>query len=368
MARRRDDRITIELPLRLWGMDATGTPFNEQLVTCDVSRTGARVRGLKVAVNCGEIFGVQHENVRSRCRVIWADAGRREIGIVCVEPGRYLWAPSHAAITRALEGRRQETMAGSGGVAAAPAAAPVVRPAPERRRHQRFPCEGGVQVRRPGAVAIWATLTDISSGGCYIEIPNPPPPMTELELTLKTRGVQFNCAAQVRTCHGGIGMGVAFTRLSIDDRKKLNSVLENLAGALPGEAPPVEAEAPPAPASPAVSLNRRINKSAEELRTIESLLQADTADVDPRIVDDFRNALDHARQTAWAVQTWMEMRKQNRDPFPLLGLVEKRRIRQTTQLMRELVMDQQSGVLSLDTEGLKDLLASIRQFKDAMER
>ena len=46
----------------------------------------------------------------------------------------------------------------------------------ERRKHPRYPVSGGAGLRQQGVDSrIWARLTDISLGGCYLEIMSPLP-------------------------------------------------------------------------------------------------------------------------------------------------------------------------------------------------
>ena len=56
----------------------------------------------------------------------------------------------------------------------------------DRRKHPRYPVNGGgAEVRQQGVDArIWARLTDISLGGCYLEIMSPLPVLTYVNLAL----------------------------------------------------------------------------------------------------------------------------------------------------------------------------------------
>lgn len=355
MARRRDDRVKAELPVRVWGVTLDGRPFNEQLKTRDVSRFGARIAWKDCSLKLGDIVGVQYQAEKGRFRIVWIAADKSEFGVSGAEPGKSIWGslPTGAA---AHPGRAASPSA------AAVAAAPVARQQ-ERRRYQRFPCKGGVEIHRPGNPPTWATLGDISAGGCYIETSMALTMGLELDLTLKVGDAAIHCKGQVRTSHPGIGGGIYFTHVTPEARKQINQLLDVLSGIS-------VAEARTAPESAVVrtDITSRVYKSAEELRAIETLLQSEMADVDPRILAEFRNAVDHARETAWAVQTWVEMRKQRRDPFTLMPLVEKRRIRQAVFLLKELLMDYQSGTITTDTESFPDLHSAVDEFYQATHR
>ncbi len=357
MARRREDRVKAELQVRVWGMTADGHPFNEQLKTRDVSRFGARIAWRDCPLKQGDIVGVQYQSEKARFRIAWIAANRSEFGLAGAEPGKSIWGPLPAGATAHPARSSTSTPA-----AAAVAAAPVVRQQ-ERRRFRRFPCEGGVQVQTPGKAPTWATLGDISAGGCYIETTLPLVMGQELDLTIKVGDASIPCKGQVRTSHPGIGGGIYFTQVTPEARRQINQLLDVLGGLSVAEAPPA-----PQPASDRTDISGRVYKSAEELRAIETLLHSEMADVDPRILTEFRQAVDHARETAWAVQTWIEMRKQHRDPFTLMPLVEKRRLRQAVFLLKELLMDYQSSTITHQTEGFADLNTAVKDFYEVTHK
>ncbi len=357
MARRREDRVKAELPVRVWGMTLDGRPFNEQLKTRDVSRFGARIAWRDCALKLGDVVGVQYQSEKGRFRIVWIANDKSEFGVASTEPGKSIWGPLPAG-AEVHPGRASAAAP----AAAAVARAPVVRQH-ERRRFQRFPCKGGVQIQRPGSPATWANLGDISAGGCYIETTTPLTMGLELDLTLKVADATIPCKGQVRTFHPGIGGGIYFTQVTPEARRQLNQLLDVLAGISAAEPPP-----PKEPSEPRADITSRVYKSAEELRAIETLLQSDMADVDPRILTEFRQAVDHARETAWAVQTWVEMRKQRRDPFTLMPLVEKRRIRQAVFLLKELLMDYQASTITTGTEGFPDLQIAVKEFQNAIQK
>jgi len=355
MARRREDRVKVELPVRVWGMTLDGHPFNEQLMTLDVSRFGARIAWTNCSLKLGDIVGVQYKAEKGRFRIVWIANDKSAFGVAGAEPGKSIWGPLPSG-SAVFPGR---TVAPGQAAAAAPA--PITRQR-ERRSHQRFACKGGVQIHRPGSVPTWATLGDISAGGCYVETSVPLSMGVELDLVLKVADAQIRCKGQVRTSHPGIGAGIQFTMVDVPARKQINQLLDVLAGVAASDQPAAQSS------EGKTDITGRVYKSAEELRAIETLLTSDTADVDPRILAEFRNAVDHARETAWAVQTWIELRKQQRDPFSLMPLVEKRRIKQAVFLLKELLMDYQSSTITAETEGFADLDTAVAEFHQAAHK
>lgn len=85
-----------------------------------------------------------------------------------------------------------------------------------------------------------------------------------------------------------------------------------------------------------------------------------SGDCAPRVLSEFRGAVDSIRQTAWAVQQWTELQRQNRDPYSVLGISSEERVRRATQLTRDLTIDLQSLELGIETEGLEKLFQATK--------
>ena len=108
--------------------------------------------------------------------------------------------------------------------------------------------------------------------------------------------------------------------------------------------------------------------AASELRELESLVSANEDEVDPRLLSEFRNSVDHARSTTAAIQQWIDMQAQDRDPFPVLAAIQTSRMRFTASFMRELVMDIDSNSLHLGNEGVKEVYEAARQLHLRIEQ
>ena len=108
----------------------------------------------------------------------------------------------------------------------------------DRRKHPRYPISGGgAEVRQQGVDSrIWARLTDISLGGCYLEIMSPLPVLTYVNLVLTLEEQRLQAKGQVVVSHPHFGMGVQFIDLSAADRQMLETWLAALA---PKAGPPV---------------------------------------------------------------------------------------------------------------------------------
>jgi len=71
-------------------------------------------------------------------------------------------------------------------------------------------------------------LTDLSSGGCYLEMASPFPVNARVILTMRIAKLESRAEGVVRVMHPEIGMGVEFTRTSNQQRKHLEKFIHAL--------------------------------------------------------------------------------------------------------------------------------------------
>jgi|SRR5258706_8329976 len=101
--------------------------------------------------------------------------------------------------------------------------------------------------------------------------------------------------------------------------------------------------------------DRSRNACRGHRRAAEAGKAGGPGDCAPRVLSDFRGAVDSIRQTAWAVQQWSELQQQHRDPYSVLGILQEERVRRAAQIARDLTLDLESQDLGLETEGLANL-------------
>jgi len=88
-----------------------------------------------------------------------------------------------------------------------------------RRGELRSACKLGAEVYRAGStVPNRCTLSDISEGGCYVEMPSPLIGQAGVEIVVRTTEMKFKISGQVLAVHPGFGMGVRF--IFKDDAEK----------------------------------------------------------------------------------------------------------------------------------------------------
>ena len=96
----------------------------------------------------------------------------------------------------------------------------------DRRRFERTPCRVTVTIGVIGSdFSIDGTITDISPGGCYIEMFAPLPIETHVVVHFDPSANGLACRGQVRTSVSGMGMGVAFDAFSAEKFKKLQEIV-----------------------------------------------------------------------------------------------------------------------------------------------
>ena len=116
----------------------------------------------------------------------------------------------------------------------APEEAPAVNAASqftgaEKRRSPRYKCEGSAEVRKDGCdVRTWATFTDISVHGCYVEAQATYPAGSILNMKLEANGIRVETKGNVRVSYPYLGMGVAFVDISEENQARLRQMLATI--------------------------------------------------------------------------------------------------------------------------------------------
>jgi PilZ domain-containing protein len=218
-------RAALELRVRVWGMGANEHVFFQNAFAQNVSATGASIYGLEQELKVADIIGVQYEGKKARCKVIWVvNAG----GLKKIQVGVQLIADQECPWLAMLPQTSQ-----------VPAAMP--RTPDNRRKFQRhkisYPLElKDERVNTPMRV----NATDISGNGCYVETIMPLPVETGLKVDLWMDQEHITASATVRTRDPGVGMGIEFTGLTEDSKRRFQAHLDQLDPGIPTVAKPTE--------------------------------------------------------------------------------------------------------------------------------
>jgi hypothetical protein len=211
MGRRSEPRIQIAIPVRIFGTDSAGQVFSENVHTVDVSRNGVSLSGVRAKLSIDDIVGLTVAGNRVHFRVKWIglpgtpSAGR--VGLLNIAPAKPLWnfdlpAPDpddfHVEI-------------------------------PEQRRTPRFLCQNSVELHTPEGASFWGTLSDLSLGGCYVEMAAPLDVGTKVKLGLWLDQSKIWAHARISHRTPGLGFGLQFIDISTADLEQIRRFLNSLA-------------------------------------------------------------------------------------------------------------------------------------------
>ena len=156
MGKRTEPRRAVQVPVRIFGTDTRGRIFSENVTTIDVSRSGVKLSGVRAQLNVDEIVGLTYLQNKSHFRVRWV--GQRgtpsegRVGLLNLTPEKSLW---DFPLPLAFMDNFREAPHG------------------ERRRSRRVKCAISVEIRANGEAGMYGKATDLSVGGCFVEMPIP---------------------------------------------------------------------------------------------------------------------------------------------------------------------------------------------------
>jgi hypothetical protein len=194
--------------------------------TLDVTESSARLGGLNLLLEPGEVIEIKRGALRARFEVVWMGAPGSPLdgqaGIRSLEPGKTIWGVDLP--------RDQGDCAMDVSVRNSK---PPVRKASDspagKRQYERFLCSGSASIRTMGAsYALHGEVKDISEGGLYVELTAPMAVGTEVTIGLKMEGQWIEFGGVVRTSYPLVGMGIAFHKLTDVNREKLTALVNKL--------------------------------------------------------------------------------------------------------------------------------------------
>jgi hypothetical protein len=100
----------------------------------------------------------------------------------------------------------------------------------------------------------------------------------------------------------------------------------------------------------------RLKMAIDDLLKLEKAIRA--GGMDPRVLREFRDAVDYIRKTAWALQELQERQAQQRDTATVHSLLSGERVRRAAQLSDALSADLDSHEVTKETTGAADLVRS----------
>ena len=194
--------------------------------TLDMTENSARLGGLSIQLEVGEIIEIQRGASKGKFQVFWmgapGSAMAGQAGVRSLNHDKSIWGvhlpadevDQHVSINQV---RNPMPPVQTGQLPG------------EKRWHKRYECEGSATVKTPNTTyGSHGAIKDISEGGIYVEITAPLPVNTEVTLSMNVEGVWLDAAGIIRTSYPLVGMGISFQSMTGQNREKLHVVLERL--------------------------------------------------------------------------------------------------------------------------------------------
>ncbi len=99
----------------------------------------------------------------------------------------------------------------------------------DRRRHPRFPIIADAEVTEIASdTKLSAKTSDLSAGGCFLDMLNPSPEGTEIAVRISHADTTFTARGKVVFVFPNMGMGVMFTDVPASQQAILQKWLDEL--------------------------------------------------------------------------------------------------------------------------------------------
>jgi len=100
----------------------------------------------------------------------------------------------------------------------------------ERRRSARYQFIADAEITEiTSNKRLGARSSDLSMGGCFLDMLNPSPEGTEIQVTVRQSSASFTARGRVVFVFPNVGMGVVFTNVEEDQLAVLRKWLADLA-------------------------------------------------------------------------------------------------------------------------------------------
>ena len=83
--RRHEERVRIELRVKVSGVDARCESFSEYAIASNISRSGALLSQIFADLRCGDLLVIEYDSRRAHYRIVWVlDSGTQSGSRVAV--------------------------------------------------------------------------------------------------------------------------------------------------------------------------------------------------------------------------------------------------------------------------------------------
>lgn len=118
--------------------------------------------------------------------------------------------------------------------------------------------------------------------------------------------------------------------------------------------------------NPTGPIASQLKKTEEELKEAQDSVK--TGMINVKVLMEFRNATERARQATAAVQQWLEEQGKGNDPYQLMQRVLNERVKMANDLLEDVLCDIEGGEMGFETPGLKELHATVHRLAEHLAR
>ena len=192
--------------------------------TLDITGVSARLGGLGLLLDPGEIIELQRGGVKAKFQVHWVGEPTSTLagqaGIRGIDPNKSIWGIQLPADEPDIIPVKHKLYVGD--AASQPAAV-------EPEQHAQYACSGLVMLRTPGSnYPMRVHLKTIHVGGLYVETLTALPLNTVVAIEANVEGIQFEIAGAVTSSVPRVGMDLAFHKVSPENKRKILQVVQKL--------------------------------------------------------------------------------------------------------------------------------------------
>jgi len=224
MANRGNLRRKMVLPVTV----LRGKGEQKQLAhTLDVTEISARLGGLRMHLEPGEIIEIQRAGVKAKFQVHWMGMPGTETegqaGVRGLDPGKSIWSAHLPADQPDIAVDVLHLRMGNG------RNSPQIISRSGQSETFRYECSAGATLRAPGSsYPFRVQIKTIHPGGIDVESITTLPLNTVVNLEMKVEGIQVESAGMVTASTPRVGMEISFHKVSTEIQRKIVQVLQKL--------------------------------------------------------------------------------------------------------------------------------------------
>jgi len=201
--------------------------------TLDLTEDSARLGGVRLPLEPGEIIDIHRRGLKAKFQVAWmgapGTATSGQAGVRSLEPAKDIWKigmpADEADVLPGLTRMPDELMPNAKG-----------------RAHRRYPCSGVASVRAEGSLyPDHGQIKDIARGGIYVASGCYASINTKVSIKMNVEGISVEFLGIVRNVQAGRGIGIRFDKMTLENRNRIDAIIDSLRGPIDDQANAAEA-------------------------------------------------------------------------------------------------------------------------------